>query len=182
MYSAIKHKGQRLYNLARQGIVVERQPRVISVFELRMSAWEAPEFTLDVHCSKGTYVRTLAEDIGAAAGCGAHVSALRRTGVGPYDDGEGLVSIEQLEAMAEAQGAGALDALLVPMDTALSHWPEVRLSDDASYYMKKGQAVLVPQAPTEGWVRLYSKAGHFLGVGFILDDGRVQPKRLLHLG
>lgn len=180
MYSALKHKGERLYNLARQGIEVERELRRINIFKLELSNWSLPEFSLDVHCSKGTYVRTLAEDIGKAVGCGAHVTALRRTGVGPYADGE-LVSMTQLEDL-RVQGTAALDELLLPMESALTHWPEVRLSDDAAYYMKMGQAVLVPQAPTEGWVRIYSKPGKFLGVGCILEDGKVQPKRLLHKG
>ena len=180
MYSALKHKGERLYNLARQGIEVERQPRRIRIFDLEMNDWSLPEFSLGVHCSKGTYVRTLAEDIGKAAGCGAHVTGLRRTGVGPYTD-QNLVSMAQLEDL-RIQGTSALDQLLLPMDSALAHWPEVKLSDDAAYYMKMGQAVLVPQAPTEGWVRIYSKSGGFLGVGCILEDGKVQPKRLLHIG
>jgi tRNA pseudouridine55 synthase len=174
MYSALKHKGERLYNLARQGIEVEREPRKITIFKLEMSDWSLPDFSLDVHCSKGTYVRTLAEDIGKAVGCGAHVTALRRTGVGPYGE-QGMVSVEE-------QGTAALDALLLPVESSVAHWPEVRLSDDAAYYMKMGQAVLVPRAPTEGWVRIYSKGGIFLGVGSILDDGKVQPKRLLRGG
>jgi tRNA pseudouridine55 synthase len=177
MYSAIKHKGERLYNLARKGIEVEREPRRIHIFSLDMTHWGLPEFSLDVHCSKGTYVRTLAEDIGEELGCGAHVSGLRRTGVGPYD-AQGMVTIEQLEAAAE-QGLSAMDELLLPMESALAHWPEVRLSDDAAYYIKMGQAVLAPQAPTEGWVRICGKDGRFIGIGSILDDGKVQPKRLL---
>ncbi len=177
MYSALKHKGERLYKLARQGIEVEREPRSITIFSMELTDWLGDEFILDVHCSKGTYVRTLAEDIGRVAGCGAHVSALRRTGVGPYSDAD-LVSAEQLEAV-RGEGNSTLDALLLPMESALGHWPEVRLTDDAAYYMKKGQAVLVPQAPTEGWVRIYTKSGVFLGVGSIADDGKVQPKRLL---
>jgi tRNA pseudouridine55 synthase len=178
MYSAIKHQGERLYKLARQGIEVERTPRRIQVFSLEMMQWGLPEFWLKVHCSKGTYVRTLVEDIGHELGCGAHVSGLRRTGVGPYGE-EGMVSMEQLEALAQQGGLSALDGALLPMESALSHWPEVKLSDDAAYYMKMGQAVLVPQAPTQGWVRIHTKDGRFIGVGSILDDGKVQPKRLL---
>jgi tRNA pseudouridine55 synthase len=178
MFSAIKHKGQRLYNLARQGIEVERTPRRITVYDIRLSDWRPPEFTLEVHCSKGTYVRTLAEDLGKAAGCGAHVSALRRTGVGPYDEA-GLVDLQGLEALAEAEGQPGLDRLLLPMESALAHWPELKVTDQAAYYMRKGQPVLIPKAPTDGWVRLYSKEGSFLGIGWILDDGKVQPKRLL---
>jgi tRNA pseudouridine55 synthase len=177
MYSAIKHKGERLYNLARQGIEVEREPRRITIHSLVLLDWQAPEFSLDVHCSKGTYVRTLAEDIGNVLGCGAHVTALHRSGVGPFGDAQ-MVSMEQLEAQ-RSDGAAALDSLLLPLESGLAHWPEVRLSDDAAYYMRKGQAVLVPQAPTDGWVRLYTKTGEFLGAGCIADDGKVQPKRLL---
>jgi len=177
MYSAIKHKGERLYNLARQGIEVEREPRRITIHALDLLEWSPPEFSLDVHCSKGTYVRTLAEDIGNVLGCGAHVTALHRSGVGPYGDAD-LVSMQQIEDL-RSEGAAALDQLLLPLESGLAHWPEVRLSDDAAYYMRKGQAVLVPQAPTEGWVRLYSKSGEFMGAGCIADDGKVQPKRLL---
>jgi tRNA pseudouridine55 synthase len=177
MYSAIKHKGERLYNLARQGIEVEREPRRITIHALELLDWDGPEFSLDVHCSKGTYVRTLAEDIGNVLGCGAHVAALHRSGVGPYGDAD-MVSMEQIEEL-RSEGAAALDALLLPLESGLAHWPEVRLSDDAAYYLRKGQAVLVPQAPTEGWVRLYSKTGEFMGAGCIADDGKVQPKRLL---
>jgi len=180
MYSAVKHKGERLYNLARQGIEVERELRRITIHRLELTDWAPPELSLDLHCSKGTYVRTLAEDLGRAAGCGAHVSALRRHGVGPYN-AAGMVTLAALEAQAE-QGLEALDALLRPMQSALAHWPELRVSDDVAYYLKQGQPVVVPQAPTRGWVRLYTKAGQFLGVGSILDDGKVQPKRLLSTG
>lgn len=180
MYSAVKHKGERLYNLARQGIEVEREPRRITIYRLDLVDWAPPEFSLDLHCSKGTYVRTLAEDLGRAAGCGAHVSALSRLGVGPYDQA-GMVTLETLEGAAH-RGLDALDALLLPMQSALAHWPELRVSDATTFYLKQGQPVLVPQAPTQGWVRLYTKAGQFLGVGAILDDGKVQPKRLLGIG
>ncbi|AHF03815.1 tRNA pseudouridine synthase B [Marichromatium purpuratum 984] len=182
MYSAVKHQGQRLYKLARQGVEVERTPREIEIFALDLISCELPEIELDVHCSKGTYVRTLAEDIGRELGCGAHVSALRRTGVGPYREGEtDFITLDQVEAMAGAEeGALAqLDAQLLGLDTALGHWPAVRLSADAAFYLRQGQAVLVPQAPTEGLVRLYDPSEQFLGVGCILDDGKVQPKRLI---
>ena len=177
MYSALKHKGERLYKLARQGIEVEREPRPVTIHALELLSSDLPEVELDVHCSKGTYVRTLAEDIGEALGCGAHVSALRRTGVGPFGI-EGIVTMETLEAKAE-EGLDALDQLLLPVESALADWPEVRLSGDAAYYLRMGQPVLVPKAPTEGWVRLYAGEGKFLGVGQIQDDGKVAPKRLM---
>ena len=178
MFSAVKHEGQRLYKLARQGIEVERKARSIVIHELTLLSWAAPYLEIDVHCSKGTYVRTLAEDIGEALGCGAHVTGLRRTGVGPYGD-DALVTIEQLEALAGEGFFARLDALLLPMESALAQWPGVRLTGDAAFYLRQGQPVLVPKAPTSGWVRLYEGESTFLGMGEILDDGRVAPRRLM---
>jgi tRNA pseudouridine55 synthase len=179
MYSAVKHQGERLYKLARQGIEVERQPREVTIFGIELLEFAMPEVEIDVHCSKGTYVRTLAEDLGEVLGCGGHVIALRRSGVGPYVETAGpFVTMDQLEALGEDDFA-ALDGLLLSQDSALGHWPEVRLSEDACFYLRQGQAVLVPRAPTEGLVRLYDPSRRFIGVGEILDDGMVQPKRLL---
>lgn len=176
MYSAIKHKGERLYQLAREGKEVERAPRKVTIHELKLGAVNLPEFELEIHCSKGTYVRTLAEDIGNALDCGGHVTALRRTGVGPYSSDD-MVTMEQLEAL-EKEGAEAVDALLLPLESGLMHWPQVQLNADSAFYLKQGQAVLVPNAPTDGYVRIHDLDG-FLGVGEILDDGRVAPRRLL---
>ena len=181
MYSALKHQGERLYNLARKGIEVARERRAVTIRALRPLAFELPDVVLEVHCSKGTYVRTLAEDIGEGLGCGAHVTALTRTGVGPYGL-PGMVEMERVQSLAEEGRYGELDALLLPLDSALEHWPEVRLSADAAYYLRMGQAVLVPKAPSDGWVRLYTAEHRFIGVGVIQDDGRVAPKRLLERG
>jgi len=178
MYSALKHNGQRLYKLAREGIEVEREPREITIHSLELTKTEVPEFELMVHCSKGTYVRTLAEDIGNKLGCGAHVAGLRRTKVGPFTD-EHLVTLEHLEHLAEAGDLSELDQLLLPMDTGLQHWPAVQLTANSSFYVKQGQPVQVPQAPLEGWVRIYGSNDEFIGVGEIDDDGRVAPRRLL---
>lgn len=180
MYSAIKHKGERLYKLARQGLEVERELRTIHIHSLKLNHYEPPEFEIDVHCSKGTYVRTLAEDMGKQLGCGAHVSGLRRTGVGPYDD----QSMQTLEAVQQAfrdKHFEEMDGWLLPLESALTDWPEVALSPDAAFYLKQGQPVLVPQAPTSGWVRLYENQTEFLGVGQIMDDGRVAPKRMVQV-
>ncbi len=182
MYSAVKHQGERLYKLARQGIEVERQPRTVTIHSMELIDLALPELELDVHCSKGTYVRTLAEDLGAELGCGGHVIGLRRTGVGPYVEPERrFVTLDEIEDLiaAHEDPNPTLDSLLLPLESALEHWPAVRLTADAAFYLGQGQAVLVPQAPTEGLVRLYDPSHHFLGVGFILDDGKVQPKRLL---
>jgi tRNA pseudouridine55 synthase len=176
MYSALKHNGERLYNLARKGIEVEREPRTVQIYEMRLSQLGSPEFEIDVHCSKGTYIRTLAEDIGNKLGCGAHLSGLRRTAVGPYTT-DAIVSMEQVEAASES-GFDALDGLLLPVDSALQNWPEIKLTADSAFYLRSGQAVMVPKAPAEGMVRIYDELNDFVGVGEIDDDGKVAPKRL----
>lgn len=180
MYSAIKHQGERLYKLARQGVEVEREPRTIHVHALNLLSFGLPEFELDVHCSKGTYVRTLAEDIGKRLGCGAHVVGLRRTGVGPYDD-SAMVTLEQVQSAFADKRFQEMDDWLLPLESALAEWPEVKLTPDAAFYMQQGQPILVPNAPTSGWVRLYANQTDFLGVGQILEDGRVAPKRLMQV-
>ncbi len=180
MHSALKHQGQPLYKLAHQGIEVERKPRQVQIHELTLQRFEGDELEIRVHCSKGTYIRTLAEDIGAALGCGAHLSALRRTDVGPFRE-VGMVTLEQLRTLADAEGSAALDGFLLPMETALDGWPEVVLTDTTLYYVRQGQAVVVPQAPTHGWVRLFSPKREFIGVGVVLDDGRITPKRVFNL-
>ena len=179
MFSAIKHQGQPLYKLARQGIEVERESRPVTIFENELLALEGDEMTLSIHCSKGTYVRTIAEDLGEMLGCGAHVTALRRTAAGPYQESD-LLTFETLEAALEE---GSLDRFLLPVSSAVGDWPEVSLSDDTAYYLRQGQPVMVPHAPTRGWVRLFQLrsegASRFLGVGEVLDDGRVAPRRLV---
>lgn len=180
MHSALKHQGKRLYQLAHEGVEVERKARRVRIDELRLEWLEGDRFAFYVHCSKGTYVRTLAEQFGEALGCGAHLSGLRRAQVGPFavDD---AVALERVQAMAEEDGTEALDALLLPVEAGVADWPGVELTDNTAFYVRQGQAVFVPQAPTRGWVRLFQQDGHFLGVGRILNDGRVAPKRLVHL-
>lgn len=177
MYSALKHKGVRLYELARQGVEVERKPRTVQIHELRMLDRGPDSLSLEIRCSKGTYIRTLVEDIGEVLGCGAHVAALRRVGVGPYTE-EDMISLEELNALAE-QDRSALEARLRPIDSALAHWPAVSLDGELGYFVRSGQAVWVPGAPGSGMVRMYAEDGAFLGAGKILDDGRVAPKRLI---
>ncbi len=180
MFSAVKHQGQPLYKLARQGIEIERDARRVKIFSNQIVALEGDELTLAIHCSKGTYVRTIAEELGEHLGCGAHVTALRRQAAGPYDESD-LVTFETLEAALESEGT--LDRFLLPVASAVGDWPEVRLNDDTAYYVRQGQPVIVPHAPTSGWVRLSQQLGEgstrFLGVGEVLDDGRVAPRRLI---
>ncbi|WP_126454650.1 tRNA pseudouridine(55) synthase TruB [Sulfuriflexus mobilis] len=180
MYSALKHKGEPLYKLARQGIEIEREPRQVTIYSLSLIELTADSFTIDIECSRGTYIRTLVEDIGKALGCGAYVTALRRTGLGPFDEAD-MVTLDTLKAVYE-QDKTQLKQFLRPTSSALEDWPEVNLTEDMAFYMRQGQPVIVPHAPTEGWVRLNVGGERFLGMGQILDDGRVAPKRLLGEG
>jgi len=178
MYSALKQNGVPLYKLAREGKVVEREPRTVQIHELKLTDFNgADELELSVHCTKGTYIRTLVEDIGEALGCGAHLSQLRRTKVGPFEE-TGMVTMEQIEAAAD-EGIDSLDALLLPMEDALKSWPDIILSENSLFYVQQGQPVQVPQAPADGLVRLFAQGGRFIGVGQVLDDGRIGPKRLM---
>lgn len=180
MYSALKRGGQPLYRLARQGLEVERQPRRVVIRALRLVSLENESLTCQVRCSKGTYIRTLAEDIGEALGVGAHVVALRRTAAGPYEAAQ-MMALEALQERA-GQGLAALDAVLLPVDSAIAGWPVLQVQGDAAHYLRLGQAVLVPRAPARGWVRLYEGAeNRFLGIGEVLDDGRVAPRRLIRV-
>jgi tRNA pseudouridine55 synthase len=154
------------------------------IYELTVLNFMNNCISLDVHCSKGTYIRTLAEDIGEALGCGAHLSALRRIGVGDYRK---MLDFETLERDA-VQGFDVLDQLLIPMHTALGHWPTVRLESDLAYYVRQGQPVQVSKAPANGWVKLFvinphsteTSSDQFIGIGQVLDDGRVAPRRLIN--
>lgn len=177
MHSAIKYKGQRLYKLAHQGLVVERKPRRVRIYELDLLGTEPELLTINVKCSKGTYIRTLAEDIGESLGCGAHVERLRRLEAGPFVSDD-MISLERLRDFAE-EGMARLDSTLLPMEAAVSHWPQVSLPEAVSYYLRQGQPVMVPHAPTEGWVRIYVDQERFIGVGEVLDDGRIAPRRLV---
>jgi tRNA pseudouridine55 synthase len=181
MYSAIKQSGQPLYKLARKGLEVERKPRPVVIKRLQLRAFrggEKPEVDIYLECSKGTYVRSLAEDLGRVLGYGAFVSALRRTRAGPFriEDSLALSTLEALQDSTEFHG---LDNFLLPADVALGALPLVRLSESGGFYMRQGQPVMVPNAPRGGIVRVALHSGEFLGVGEILDDGRVAPRRLI---
>ena len=143
--------------------------------------FEGDELELAIHCSKGTYVRSIAVDLGSALGCGAHVSALRRTMAGPFGL-ENSVSLTTLEALKKNGQTDEMDALLMPADIAVQGMPVVRLSESGGFYMRQGQPVMVPNAPCNGMVRVALESGEFLGVGEILDDGRVAPRRLIVTG
>lgn len=185
MYSALKYQGQPLYKYAREGIEVPREARPITVFELNFISLEGDELTLDIHCSKGTYIRTIIDDLGEMLGCGAHVIMLRRTQVAHYPY-EKMVSLEQLEALvAKAQAqqldpSCLLDSLLLPMDTAVADFSEVNVPQASAAYLMQGQAVRVPGLEAGKLVRITLGAEHrFVGIGSMNEDGLLAPKRLI---
>ena len=187
MYSALKFKGKPLYKLARQGIVVERKARQVCIHQLTLVEQTPEELLLDIRCSKGTYIRTLADDIGRDLGCGAHVKALRRLGAGPFS-AEATVNVETLKGLVAAQDRAGLDRHLLPVSAAVQDLPRVALTQLAATYIRQGQPVLVGNAPTDGLVGLFlatsqgaDTAPHdaFLGIGAVLDDGRIAPRRLV---
>lgn len=175
MYSAIKRGGKSLYKLARKGVEVDRAPRCIVIHQMQCLGLEGDRLQLQIHCSKGTYVRALAHDLGEVLGCGAHVESLRRLAVGELTV-ENAVTLNELEA---EQTQERREALLLPVDMALSGLPDVHLTPLAAHYLCRGQPVSVRHSYSPGWVRLYTGESRFLGMGQILDDGRVAPRRLM---
>lgn len=180
MYSAIKHQGTPLYKLARQGVKVERSARTVNIHALEIESVQGDLLALRIECSKGTYIRTLVEDIGGALGCGAHVLQLHRTLTAPFTT-EPMHTLDEIGRISEA-GPEALNDLLLPVDAALQDWPETSVGPDMALYLRQGQPVLVPQTPVEGLLRLYAKhtdGQQFIGIGQVMDDGRIGPKRLI---
>ncbi|HSH85695.1 MAG TPA: tRNA pseudouridine(55) synthase TruB [Methylophilus sp.] len=176
MYSALKVEGKPLYAYAREGIELERKPRQVTIYAMQLLDCQDNIANIEVTCSKGTYIRTLAEDIGKALNVGAHLIDLRRTATATYQIVH-TVTLEGLEAMTME----ARDALLLPVDTAISALPKVELHPDAAYYFKQGNPVWLPGHIPDGDVRVYSEAGLFLGLGVQLENGRVAPKRVVNL-
>ena len=177
MYSAIKVDGVPLYKMARKGVEVERKARRVTIYNLGLLGLEGDELDIEVRCSKGTYIRTIADDLGQIIGCGAHITALRRIAAGVFEE-QRCVSIEVLQEIKAADGLAGIDKFVVPMDEAVGNLPEVRLPSITADFVKHGQAVLVRHLPAEGLVRLYEEE-EFIGIGCIDDDGKVAPRRLL---
>lgn len=178
MFSAIKHNGQPLYKLARQGIEVERAARRIRIDHIELVSFKGRELKLDIACSKGTYIRTIADDLGEQLGCGGHVIELRRSKAGPYNLGDSI-TLGALEELISNGGHEALDQRLLPLSSCVVDFPELQLTESNAYYLRQGQAVQIANIPTEGWVQIHQQDGEFIGVGEILDDGRVAPRRLV---
>ncbi|MEQ4540110.1 tRNA pseudouridine(55) synthase TruB [Halomonas desiderata] len=177
MYSALKHQGRKLYELAREGKSVERAVRRVTVYDARLLAFEGDAFELEVRVSKGTYVRTLAEDIGRALGSGAHITALRRLGTGPFDS-EGMLPIEALEALA---GQDEREAALLPVDVLVAHLPRLDVDERARQRLVHGQAASVDVGGEQAGrlTRLYC-GETFIGLGVVTGPREVAPKRLLN--
>jgi tRNA pseudouridine55 synthase len=177
MFSALKYQGQPLYKLARQGIEVERKSRRIRIYEIELLDCSYDSFTLSVRCSKGTYIRTLVEDISHKLGTGGHVTMLRRTGVAGYTL-EDAVSLEQLTERRESGELAVLDKLLEAAENALPDWPVVNLDEAASKTLSFGQSIQVEQDFECANVRLFDQNEKFMGLGEMTPEGVVKPKRL----
>ncbi len=179
MFSALKHNGKPLYEYARQGITVEREARPITIFELNFIEYNAPYLTLEVHCSKGTYIRTLVDDLGEVLGCGAHVAMLRRTAVADYPT-EKMLDWHALQSLAEPQDLSLLDALLLPIDTAVAKLPALTLNESQTQGIGFGQRIKFDNPNRlQGQVRLFSHENRFLGVAVIDENNVIRPQRLV---
>lgn len=176
MYSALKRDGKKLYELAREGIEVEREARPVKILSLEQTVYNKPELTLDVKCSKGTYIRTLVEDIGEAIGCGAYVSMLRRTAVDPFEHLP-TYTLEELEQTFEQGGLDALDELLAPIDSALPYLPKLTLDETQVKRIQQGQRFQVELEQAE-LVRLYNESQQFIGLGQV-QNHLLAVKRLM---
>ncbi len=177
MHSALKVNGVPLYKMARKGQTIDREARKITVYAIELTDFEGDELELEIACSKGTYIRTIADDLGQALGCGAHIVALRRTQAGAFTEAD-CVTADSLRAECETHGVARIDQHLIPMDRAIADLPEVILPSITASFIKNGQAVLVRHLPEQGLVRLYEEE-QFIGIGCIDDDGKVAPRRLI---
>lgn len=190
MFSAIKHQGQPLYKLARSGIEVERKARPVTIYRLVLTGFRPgnevegifPEADVEAHVSKGTYIRTLAEDVGVRLGCGAHIIQLHRSQAGPFSEID-CVDLDTLAALRGEGRADVLDNYLLPVEKAIDHLQCVKLPEASGFYLRQGQPVIevgALQATVVGeMVRVVLDSGEFLGVAEIQQDGSIAPRKLL---
>jgi len=179
MYSALKHEGKPLYEYARAGIVIERPARRVTIHRLALLDWQSPDLTFEVHCAKGTYIRTLAEDIAKALGSCAHLVALRRTLVEPFDD----FPMQTLEQLQEAKDGGRLTELLLPIDAGLPDWPRIELDAIRQGQFMHGNRFGLPsEGPEAGNVRVYGPENDLLGLAELTADGVLKPVKVFNLG
>jgi tRNA pseudouridine55 synthase len=174
MYSALKHQGKALYEYARDGVDIERAARDVTIYQIDFHGFQNHQLDMTVACSKGTYIRTLAEDIGTALGCGAHLAGLRRLTAGHFKL-EDAITVEAFEAMTLEQR----DACLLPPDATIATLPMVTIDADSEFYLLRGQSVWKANLNIQGSFRVYNEHGVFLGLGEQAPDGKIAPKRLL---
>lgn len=181
MFSALKYQGQPLYKYARQGITIEREARPISIFRFELIKRTGNHADFIVHCSKGTYIRTLIDDLGELLGCGGHVSKLHRTQVGPFT-AEQMVQPSQLDALVEhchsSTDFSSLDTLLLPLDAGIVSMPSIQLNDEQQHKLQHGQNCNVV-ADDIAAIRLLGPADVFIGIGQI-QQGVLSSRRLLN--
>ncbi|HYC45931.1 MAG TPA: tRNA pseudouridine(55) synthase TruB [Burkholderiales bacterium] len=173
MYSALKHAGKPMYEYARKGVEIERAPRQVTISSLTLDTRAGADLKITVSCSKGTYIRVLAEDIGSALACGACLAALRRTRAGHVDI-SGAVALEALEGLSMAMR----EARLLPVDAMVSQLPAHTLDDAGTRRVGQGMSVPIEARELHGLVRIYSSGGIFLGLGHAAE-GRLQPRRMI---
>lgn len=185
MYSALKHQGQPLYKWARKGVVIARARRQVTVYRLELQEYKDDWLTLLVECSKGTYIRTLLEDLGQALGCGAHVVGLRRRTLAHFHEHE-MVALSTLESLAQADGPGcvAMKPYLLPVEASVQWMPAAYCSASAVHDLRQGRTVVATKINLSNnlerdWIRICLENEQFIGMGQIQEDGRIAPRRLL---
>lgn len=176
MYSALKFEGKALYEYARAGVEIARQPRLVTIHRITLNTFNAEVATVTVTCTKGTYIRTLAEDIGKQLGCGAHLIGLRRTATADYQIAQ-AITLEQFEAMSAEERL----SILAPVDSAILHLPAIILDAESVFYLQQGQAIWRSGVVPKGLLRLYDESRVFIGLGEQQPDGKIAPKRLMQL-
>ena len=179
MFSSLKYNGKRLYEFAYNGVEVERKARDIRIYGIELLKICNDYFEIKVFCSKGTYIRTLVEDIGEKIGCGAHVLSLRRLEAGPFNQLHSI-TLEEIEFIAK-KGQQALYDLLLPIDTALQDYPKIQLTEDETYRLRQGQPVAIPGLPKLGQFRIYNDSNEFIGLGDVIKNSQIKAKRLINI-
>ncbi len=179
IYSALKVAGKPLYHYARQGIEVSIKSRQVTIYKLELIDLNASSFALEVHCTKGTYIRTLIDDIGQILGCGAHVSQLRRNSCAGYTETQ-MLSLASLESAFNEDDPTALDHTLLPLNSALPEWPTIHINEAELFRFRRGQTIKLDEHRPDGWYRISSLGGELLGLG-TLAGFIVYPKKVFQL-
>lgn len=174
MYSALKHEGRPLYEYARAGIEIPRKIREVQITHIKPIHFMDKQAVIEVRCSKGTYIRTLAEDIGKKLDCGAHLTALRRTSTASFNI-EQTITLPQFEALSEQDRIAAL----LPIDTAVQHLPKMTLNEDQVFFVQQGRVITLDTVNETGLIRLYDAKALFLGLAEVTTDAKLAPKRLV---